>query len=432
MPKYQAYAEYKDSGVEWLGDIPSHWELKSTKNIFKIINGATPKSGVENFWDGKIIWITPSDLSKLTSDKISNSSRYITKHGFNSCGTSLVPENTIILSCRAPIGLLAIATEEVCTNQGCKSLVSHQKVDNKFIYYYLTISKVILNVLGRGTTFLELSSDELGNYKLPYPNKLAEQTQIANFLDYETAKIDTLIAKQKKLIELLKEKRQAVISHAVTKGLDPNVKMKPSGVEWLGDVPEHWKILKLKNIANNILCKSNSLDKIYVGLENISSRSGKFLETEGIEPEGLSNSFKIGDVLFGKLRPYLAKSWRADFSGICSAEFLILRSRVLYPKFLQYFTLTENFIRQVDSSTYGSKMPRANWDFISLLAVPVPTYRLSKDIANYLDNQTKKIDSLISKAETAIKLIQERRTALISSAVTGKIDVRDWQKPQEA
>ncbi len=192
VAKYQKYAEYKDSGVEWLGEIPSHWDLKASKLLFNIVNGSTPKSGVEEFWEGDITWVTPSDLSKITNFEISESSRTITQKGLNSCGTSLVPSGSLILSCRAPIGSLAITTKDVCTNQGCKSLVVKARVNTKFMYYFFSVSTEQLNILGRGTTFLELSSDELGNFKLPYP-KINDQSAIANFLDHETTKIDSLI-----------------------------------------------------------------------------------------------------------------------------------------------------------------------------------------------------------------------------------------------
>ena len=206
---------------------------------------------------------------------------------------------------------------------------------------------------------------------------------------------------------------------------------KDSGVEWLGNIPDDWTVLKLKYAVN--LVSEKSLDgSFYVGMENIASKTGCYIETEIVTPEGLSNVFKEGDVLFGKLRPYLAKSWLASFSGICSSELLVLRSKKISPRFLQYFTLTDEFINQVDSSTYGSKMPRASWDFIGLLQIPDCAYELSKEIAYFLDMQTEKIDRLITKVESAIQLMQERRTALISAAVTGKIDVRNWQAPDEA
>jgi type I restriction enzyme S subunit len=157
----------------------------------------------------------------------------------------------VILSTRAPIGSLGIADQPLCTNQGCKSLVPNENQHSPFLAYVLDIATDELNVRGRGTTFLELSSDALSAFEVPFPSAV-EQSSIANFLDRETAKIDALVADYRTLIELLQEKRQAVISHAVTKGLDPTVPMKDSGVEWLGEVPEHWDIMRLKWISPEI------------------------------------------------------------------------------------------------------------------------------------------------------------------------------------
>ena len=194
---------------------------------------------------------------------------------------------------------------------------------------------------------------------------------------------------------------------------------KDSGVEWLGEIPKHWECIKLKYVADleGDKVEAGSQQK-YVGMENVQPGNGKYFATEEVRPEGLSTSFCTGDVLFGKLRPYLAKSWLADFSGICSSEFLVLRSRGVSPRFLNYYTLTEEFINQVDSSTYGSKMPRASWDFISLMGTPVPPSGLSENIANFLDHETAKIDTLIEEQKTLIRLLQEKRQAVISHAVT--------------
>jgi len=191
-----------------------------------------------------------------------------------------------------------------------------------------------------------------------------------------------------------------------------------SGVEWLGKIPKNWECVRLKNTADLIVEKLEpGLSLKYVGLENIESGSGKYIETEDLIPEGQANSFSQGNVLFGKLRPYLAKSWLADFSGICSSEFLVLKSKLVNSRFLNYFTLSSEFIKRVDSSTYGSKMPRASWDFIGLLEVPVPLDE-SEKIANFLDHETAKIDTLIEQQQQLIQLLKEKRQAVISHAVT--------------
>lgn len=212
-------APMKDSGIEWLGMVPEHWKIAPLKKLFSIVGGSTPKSDIEAFWEGEISWITPSDLSNLTSMYIDDSGRKITREGLESCGTTLVPPQTIILSTRAPIGSLAIAKKTCCTNQGCKSLVPKIMKETKFFGYLLGIATEELNIRGKGTTFLELSGEELSNFEVPAPS-LAEQTAIVAYLDRETTKIDTLIAESDRAIGLLQERRASLISAAVTGKID--------------------------------------------------------------------------------------------------------------------------------------------------------------------------------------------------------------------
>ncbi|ALB69978.1 restriction endonuclease subunit S domain-containing protein [Cronobacter muytjensii] len=193
---------------------------------------------------------------------------------------------------------------------------------------------------------------------------------------------------------------------------------KDSGVEWLGAIPKDWSVTKLKYIADLLTSKSNNTDDLFVGLENISSGDGKYISKQENIADGTSVSFEKNDVLFGKLRPYLAKSWLATFSGVCSSEFLVLRTAILHPKYLNYYSLTNEFIEQVNSSTYGSKMPRASWEFISLLPVPTCSYSLSEKVAWFLDHETAKIDELIEKQQQLIELLKEKRQAVISHAVS--------------
>ncbi|MDK2934726.1 MAG: type restriction enzyme subunit [Clostridiales bacterium] len=240
-----------------------------------------------------------------------------------------------------------------------------------------------------------------------------------------------MIADKEKLIELLQEKRQAIISEVVTKGFNPNVKMKDSGVEWIGEIPEHWELQKIKYVANIRNVKASELDndKVYIGLENIESKTGKLLigdidEQQNIE--GTSNIFEVNDVLFGKLRPYLAKCIIANFSGRCTSELLVLRCSQVLPKYMFFLMLSEKFIDVVNSSTYGAKMPRANWDFIGNLKIPLPNKEEQKKIIEFLSKKSNEIDDLVSKIKEQIQKLKEYRQSLISEAVTGKIDVRDY------
>jgi len=208
----------KDSGVEWLGSIPRNWNCVAIKNICKIVNGSTPKSSIEEYWDGDVDWFTPTDLSRKEAIQISESLRKISNAGFLSCGTTMVPANTVILSSRAPIGSLAITKKEACTNQGCKSLITSNISLSKYIYYSLLTFNSPLNNLGRGSTFLELSTDDLGSFKISLPDN--DMGKIIKYIDKITSRIDFLIEAQLRQISLLKERRTALISAAVTGKID--------------------------------------------------------------------------------------------------------------------------------------------------------------------------------------------------------------------
>jgi len=248
--EYPAYSEYKQSNSKWIGEIPVDWESVPIKRKHLIVNGSTPKSTEPLFWDdGNIVWVTPADFDDLNNGYIRTSSRMITEDGLSSCGTTIVPERSVVVTTRAPIGKIAQAGIELCTNQGCKSLV-RDSVDllERFVFYTLVASNIQLNALGLGTTFMELSRDDLGYYPVALPS-IPEQQKIVDFLDWKTGQIDTLITKKQQLIEKFKEKRIALITQVVTKGLDPNAPMRDSGIPWLGKVPEHWDVLSIKRLS---------------------------------------------------------------------------------------------------------------------------------------------------------------------------------------
>ena len=442
---FPRYERYKESGVEWLGEVPEGWEVLPLKRSFDIVGGSTPKSDQEAYWDGEIVWVTPSDLSKLQSLYISDSQRKITDNGLASCGASLVPANSIILSTRAPIGSLAIANAEVCTNQGCKSLVPYNETDAKFYGYLLANSSTELNIRGKGTTFLELSGDELGAFKVPFP-PLPEQHTIAAFLDRETGKIDELVAGQERLIALLKEKRQAVISHAVTKGLNPDAPMKDSGIEWLGAVPVGWEVKRVKHITCTI-------------------EQGWSPQCEGypVETSDEWGVLKVGCVNGGKFNPLENKTLPGDLKplpelGISTGDLLISRANtrelvgsaavakqnfpnlllcdklyrvrlipeVCLPEFLVRYLGEDKVRGQIELAASGasSSMQNIGQSTILEMSIAVPPLQEQSAITNFLDSETAKIDTLVDEARQGIALLKERRSALISAAVTGKIDVR--------
>lgn len=449
MGKYKPYPEYKDSGVEWLGDVPESWKHVPIKREFKIINGSTPKSNIEQYWDGNVTWITPADLSDLGRLSVASSRRMITEEGLLSCGTTLVPEGSIIVSCRAPIGAVALAGRELCTNQGCKSLVKLGNCSSTFYSYFLCSMSNILNGLGRGTTFLELSSEILGCLKTPSPS-CEEQKHIAAFLDHETAKIDRLIEKQEKLIELLKEKRQAVISHAVTKGLNPDAPMKDSGVEWLGEVPEHWKLKPLKLV--------------------VMTRKGVAFKSTDFQDNGV-RVVKASDIKLGTLREaevYLPNEFLAKYPKAILREADIVLSTVgstpdvknsavgqlgmvpkgmnnvllnqntvvfdpntqeLLPHYLFFILSTAGYRDHLDLNAHGTaNQASLNVQDMLNFYVILPSFEEQGNIVESLQLKLATYLQVEQKMQKQIVLLKERRTALISAAVTGKIDVRDWNK----
>lgn len=206
----------KDIGVEWVGEVPEHWEVKRVKEVSTVFNGATPKSSVAENWDGELSWVTTDDLGKLNTKFITDTKRKITEKGYASCGTTICPIGSVVISGRAPIGHIGILSIKASSNQGCKTLVLNHKVaNNLFIFYSLLSSKSKLEALGRGTTFVELSTKELGLFNLPMPSLLEQQT-IVNYLDEKTAHINRIVATINTQIDKLKELRKTLINDVAT------------------------------------------------------------------------------------------------------------------------------------------------------------------------------------------------------------------------
>ena len=207
------HAKMKDSGVEWIGEIPEGWAVCSTKHLFNLYSGATPKTDNDSFWDGNIPWITPADF-KTEDVYISKGRRNITQNGVDSCGTTIVPANSVIFSKRAPIGLVVLNKEPLCTNQGCISCVPKETF-SKYYYYAMSVFTDSYELYGAGTTFMEISATSFANFKLPNPS-FEEQHSIATYLDEKTSQIDSLIALKQEKIQELKDYKKSIIYEYVT------------------------------------------------------------------------------------------------------------------------------------------------------------------------------------------------------------------------
>ena len=425
------YESYKDSGVEWLGEIPSHWECLPIRSIFKFRNEKNDPIKTDNI-------LSLSIANGVT--EYSDENRGGNKRKDDLSSYKLAYPNDIVLnSMNVIVGAVGVSKYFGAISPVYYALSLYNQRAN--LSYYenifknenfqrglLRFGKGILIKFGENgkmnTIRMKISQDDLKKLYFPIP-PLSEQQKIAQFLDDKTAKIDQAVDLAEKQIALLKEHKQILIQNAVTRGLNPDVPLKDSGVEWIGQVPEHWEVKKLKFVLtlSNKKEESKNSNKRYIGMENIESFTGKINDIPLIA-EGIANSFYKDEILFGKLRPYLAKSYLADFDGICSTEFLVYRStKVLNNRFALNIFLSYGFIDAVNASTYGSKMPRANAEFISNMFLAIPPLSEQKQIIDYLDKQTAKIDQAIALKTAHIEKLKEYKSVLINDVVTGKVRV---------
>ena len=419
------YPDYKHCKTAWLPKIPSHWlEAQLRTCIEFIANGITATQIEQGEETVPVTRIETISTGRFNPEKAGHISRQEADPRRRMEVGDISLSNINSLSMIGNCAMLESPTE-LYAGMNLLHIRPSRDCFPEWLAWSFRNSQFRDDIESRAKPAINQASISQGGLKsirIPIP-PLEEQIQISRFLHHETAKIDALIAEQQRLIELLQEKRQVVISHAVTKGLNPNAPMKDSGVEWAPKLPEHWTAKHLKRNVR-LLTEKTDTTECHVGLENLEGWTGRFIQTESdFQSEGVG--FEADDILFGKLRPYLAKVWLADRNGEAIGDFHVLRPyERVNPRFIQYQLLTREVVDLVDGSSYGAKMPRASWGFLGCLEMPSPPAEEQLAIACFLDRETAKIDALIAEAPRAIKLLQERRSALISAAVTGQIDVR--------
>ena len=413
------------------------------RHVLSVTNGATPESGEKEFWDGDIPWITPPDVSNLSGSLLRDTRRKITQAGYESCGTTLAPAGSIVLTKRAPIGELAILALEACANQGCFLLSPRRETDTRFYYHWLLTQVSLLQALGCGSTFMELSGDVLKSLKLPLL-PLVEQRAIADYLDRETTRLDALVAAKERWLELLAEKRRALITRAVTRGLNPSAPLRDSGIAWLGQIPKHWRVNRLRwfitrleqgwspqaedrepddndwavlklNAVNEGAFDDTKIKALPIGIERPESlevHAGDFLVTRANTPKF------VGDVCYvEQTRPRLILS---DLIYRLKLDELALDGR-----FLNQFLLTPIGRSQIELDARGSSasMVKISQEHIKNWILPVPPLAEQRAIVAHIAAETAKIDALSQATQRTIDLLKERRAALIAAAVTGKLKI---------
>ena len=443
MAKYQQYAEYKDSGVEWLGEVPSDWDVVKIKHLSSVKRGASPRPIDDpKFFDdyGDYAWVRIADVS--ASDMyLLNTTQTMSALG-SSLSVKLQP-NELFLSIAGTVGKPCINKIKACIHDGFVYFPD-LKIPNKYLFYIFAGEQAYKG-LGKMGTQLNLNTDTVGDIKVALPKSKIDVQGIIDFLDHETAKIDSLIEKQQQLIQLLKEKRQAVISHAVTKGLNPNVPMKDSGVEWLGEVPEHWQFPRLKqliqygsSISYGIVQPGDALDEGVPFIQTTNISKGSF-ELEDFQKTSVSiesnyprSRLEGGEVILG-IRASIGAAFVVpmSFKGVNLSRGIarIIPNNLLRSDFLVWYFKSNTVDQYWGLSKQGSTFSEVSIETVRELNVVIPPLDEQETITKYLTDESNKFEKLINFAEKQKLLLLERRTALISAAVTGKIDVRNWQNP---
>ncbi|WP_146873125.1 restriction endonuclease subunit S [Halovibrio variabilis] len=450
---YPIYPEYKVSGVEWLGEVPTHWMLGSFRHLIKSLsNGTTANqvdqeensiavSRIETISKGKV------DFSKVGYVRLNElDERFLLRSGdvlFSHINSLPMIGNAAVYEGDKPLlhGMNLLRIQPAAS------------VDSSWVLYWLKSKNIRQEVESRAKPAINQASISTASVKsLPalIPPQV-EQRNITSFLDHETARIDALVEEQQRLIALLKEKRQAVISHAVTKGLDPDVPMKDSGVEWLGEVPAHWTVGPLRWYATiqggiakgkSYNAETPTVELPYLRVANVQDGYVDLSTVKTVEvavSEVGRYRLQSGDVLMneGGDNDKLGRGtvWKGEITDCLHQNhvFAIRPNQYLLPRWLSMFTRS-NAARAYFYlySKQSTNLASISSSSVMSCPLPLPPVEEQREVLDFLAIEAVRLDDLMQEGIKAINLLQERRSALISAAVTGKIDVRGWQPPEDS
>jgi len=447
MKQYPAYPTYKTTGCDWFPEIPSHWGIDRAKwSISLCQNGVW---GAEPDGDDDLVCIRVADFDRQTL-RVSTQKLTMRSIAEKDRNYRLLNNGDLLLekSGGGEQQLVGAVIEfdqtfPAVTSNFIARMVASDVMNSRFLVYlhsHLYSGRVNFRSIKQTTGIQNLDSQAYLDEPITYP-PLDEQQAIVCFLDFKIAQIDALIAKKKELLDKLAEKRTALISHAVTKGLDPLVPIKDSGVAWLGNVPKHWHIMRIKNVATH---NDESLDDGtdpdfeigYVDISSVSLINGveqSELMTFEKSPSRARRKVKDGDIIVSTVRTYLkaiAAISNPPDNMIVSTGFAVIRPKEnFHSSFTGYLLQTTGFVGEVVSYSVGVSYPAINASDLVRIAAVVPPLDEQIAIAQFLDKQVERSNSQRQKIEDVISKLQEYRSALITNAVTGKIDVRDFAIP---
>lgn len=419
----------KESGIDWIGQIPEEWEVKGIKHIFEEIgSGTTPKSDNETFYDGDINWIQSGDLYQ--TDEVIKVSKTITYQGFQSTSALKIYQQPFIALAMygASVGNVAISCIDACVNQAVVVMLgTSEKV--RFGKYAIEASKNNLIFSAQGGTQPNISQNLIKNWNIPQPDS-SEQTKIADFLDKKTAQLDKVKALLEEQIQKLKDYRASLIYETVTKGLDKTVPVKDSGIDWIGQVPQGWGVKPLKYLASyddETLTQSeiNSNQKInYVDIGAVEFTKGINSYQEISMSEAPSRARKIakkGDTIISTVRTYLKAIAYVNDDYIVSTGFCVVRPKKVNSKYLNYAIMSDSFTGPVSKYAWGVSYPAISSSQLVNIPIPFPeSIEEQLSIVDYLDHKMLQINQLIDIKQEQIDNINKQRQTLIYDYVTGK------------
>jgi type I restriction enzyme S subunit len=429
---WRLYPDYRPSGDDVLGEIPQSWRAKPLKRVTSFNDDVLPETTDPDY---QIEYV---DISNVSAERGIEGTEVMPFAKAPSRARRTVEDGDVIIS-TVRTYLKAIAPirhppHNMVVSTGFAVVRPRNELQPAFAAYMLHANYFMDEVVAHsvGVSYPAINASEMACFKVPLP-PIKDQGAITGFLDRETAKLDTLIAKQERLIELLQEKRQAVISHAVTKGLNPDAPMKDSGVEWLGEVPAHWNIEKFSRAVQIAEGQVDPEVEPYssmrlVAPNHIESRTGRVVGVETAAEQGaISGKYFCGrgDVIYSKIRPGLAKATVASEDCLCSADMYPMRPRgELRGRFLLLLLLSSQFTAWSVLEADRVAMPKINRETLNDLRLPLPPIDEQDEIVDCVERKATRIDGTLMKVAKSIDLMREHRSALISAAVTGKIDVR--------
>jgi len=438
------YQSYKNTNVSWLPSIPKDWVLNKVKFVSKTIAGGTPDTKKSDYWEnGTIPWL-PSGKVHDCDLYESDADTFITELGLKESAAKLIPSNSILIAltgatCANVAHLHFIST----ANQSVVGMPGSKRIINRFLFYSLLglREQILLNKTGGAQS--GINDGDVKNIQIPYPS-IDEQTQIVKYLDYKTGLIDNFIASRKKQIDLLREQLHFKINEALTKGINENVNFKPTDIKYVPEIPEHWDIRKFKGLTTILTCGYASTPEYVEESEGVAFLSAQncrpfrmdlskysFIKPELHKQLTRYKKPQRGDVLVTRVGAGIGEACIIDtdleFSVYVSLTHIRPNKEILSEYIVYFFNTEYCYQLNHEGTVVGGGQGNLNVKNVERYRIPLPPIDEQREIVEYLDNYRSETDELISKYQKQIELMQEYRTAIISQAVTGKIDVREWQ-----